>query len=296
MIFAACLLLGVLCLCAGSFFGAYVVRYGRGESVAKGRSKCDHCGRALSWRDNIPLLSWLFLKRRCRYCQHRLSFFYPAIELTTGLAFSALFVLVTNSAWLAITPHLFLRYLLVMVIACSLIIIFFTDQLSGLVPDSAIVVGVIFAALLKLWDTGFGIWQFRASLLSPTNPLGTYLLKTDYFRSNVLAGWVLPFGYDIAGALGAAIFFLFLVAITKGRGMGLGDVKFAFLLGLIVGWPRVLVALFLEFVLGALYSVLLILLKKKHFGQTIHFGPFLVLSIPLALLWGDTLLRLYLGI
>lgn len=258
-LFAECSVLFALGASVGSFLGAYITRLARSESVVRGRSKCDHCSHSLSWRDNIPLLSWLLLKRRCRYCHKPLSPFFPAIELVTGTIFLVLGFLFVDNITLVRYPvnFLIMGLGLGLVIACSLIVVFFTDWKYGLIPDSAIIAGII----------------------------ATVVVKT-------FSGTTLPF--DVLAASAACLFFWFLVKITRGRGMGGGDVTLAFLLGLIVGWPQVLVALFTAFVSGAFVSVVLILLKVKTLKDTIHFGPFLVASIPVTLLFGDALIKWYL--
>jgi len=295
-------------LCLGSFLGVFVVRYMKEEKVTRGRSKCDHCGQQLRWFENIPLLSWLLQNRRCRHCGHYLSVFYPAIELTTALSFSVYFLAITSNFPLlksslslptANFPVVDVRYLLIVpafVIIASLISIFFSDLLYGLIPDVAVVVGIISTLLLKFGNFGYQASAFRQTLLDPANKLGPALLANGFYQIHVQYYFLGPVLWDIGGAILLTLFFLLLVLITRGRGMGLGDVKFAFLLGLIVGWPNVVVASFLAFVTGALWTVLLLLTKRTHFGQAIHFGPFLVLSIPLALLFGDLIIRWYLKI
>ena len=92
---------------------------------------------------------------------------------------------------------------------------------------------------------------------------------------------------SILSGLGAALFFLFLVLLTRWQGMGLGDVKMAGLMGLILGFPSIIVALYLAFLTGALVGVILILMKRKKLRSEIAFGPFLVLSTLIALFWGE---------
>ena len=92
---------------------------------------------------------------------------------------------------------------------------------------------------------------------------------------------------SILSGLGAALFFLFLVLLTRWQGMGLGDVKLAGLMGLILGFPSIIVALYLAFLTGALVGVILILMKRKKLRSEIAFGPFLVLSTLIALFWGE---------
>lgn len=281
----------ILGLCVGSFLGVYVVRFSREESVVTGRSKCDHCGHQLAWWDNIPLLSWACLWAKCRYCHHSLSLFYPIIELTTGVVFVLLLYFLSPFNYLGVLGLLFST-----IVACSLIVIFFADWRYGLIPDQAVVVGGVAMLAKKLLETGYGIWQFHQSLTDPANRLGKYLLQTDYFKITVLNNSLWPLGWDIGVAVLICLFFLFLVLVTKGRGMGLGDVKFSLLLGLIAGWPNSVVAVFVAFVGGALFAIGLMVLGKRRFGDTVHFGPFLVLSIPFALLFGTPLIRFYLSL
>lgn len=129
-----------------------------------------------------------------------------------------------------------------MVVSVSFLWIFFSDLVYGVVPDLAVILGAFEALVSHLSDLG--------NL--------SYLL--NFFSS----------------ALGAAAFFGLLVLVTRGRGMGTGDVTLGALVGLLLGWPGVAVALWLAFVSGALVGVLLIAMKKKTLKQTVPFGPFLV--------------------
>jgi prepilin signal peptidase PulO-like enzyme (type II secretory pathway) len=135
--------------------------------------------------------------------------------------------------------------------------VFFSDLVFGIVPDAAILIGVVGAAIYRLPFTVYG-------LLWP------------------------------AAAAGA--FFLFLVLITRGRGMGTGDVTLAAFLGLWLGWPKILLAVWLAFLIGAVWGIGLILLGRKKFGQTIPFGPFMIAGGIIAEIWGLTLLQLFLTI
>jgi len=97
----------------------------------------------------------------------------------------------------------------------------------------------------------------------------------------------------IITAVGASAFFLGLVIITRGRGMGGGDVKLSFLLGLLLGWPLTLTALYVSFISGALVALILIALRKKRFGQIVPFGPFMIFSIFISLFWSKQLLSIF---
>jgi prepilin signal peptidase PulO-like enzyme (type II secretory pathway) len=96
-------------------------------------------------------------------------------------------------------------------------------------------------------------------------------------------------------AVGSSLFLLSLWVITRGKGMGMGDVKLAFLMGLVLGWPLVLVAYFLAFLTGATAGVILMLLNKKKFKDKIAFGPFLLLGMLIAKLWGWSIWYWYMG-
>jgi len=244
----------VLGLCLGSFLNVLIDRLPKGEQVIGGRSYCDHCYKKLGFFDLIPLLSFLFLKGKCRYCGKKISFYYPLVELITGLCF--LFILT-----ISLEP-LIVKCLLLTVICC-LIVIFFTDLKYGIIPDEPVVAGVLASVPLVL----------SASINNSAIPLFRYS----------------GFQNLMTGTLTSASFFL-LFLITRGRGMGLGDVKLAFLMGFLLGWPKIIVAIYLSFLTGALVGVILILIKKKKFGQTIPFGPFLVLGTLIAQFWGEQIM------
>ena len=94
-------------------------------------------------------------------------------------------------------------------------------------------------------------------------------------------------------ALGSAFFFWLIIFITQGRGMGEGDIRLGFLMGLILGWPKTLIALYLAFFLGATVALALIAGRKKRFGQEIPFGPFLILATLLMVFWGEKIQGLW---
>jgi len=117
------------------------------------------------------------------------------------------------------------------------------------------------------------------------------LLIVSSFRLLVSSNWSV-----IWAAFLAAGFLLCLWLVTHGKGMGFGDVKLGFLLGLVLGWPRTLVALFLAFLTGAIGGVILVLIKKSRFKSKIAFGPFLILAMLVAKIWGFNLWQWYIGL
>jgi len=239
----------LLGLSVGSFLNVLIYRLPRHLSVVWGRSLCPKCRKKIAWFDNLPLLSFVFLKGRCRACRSPISWQYPLVELLTAV----LFVLGARPYLSDLSNLGTAQVGLTLILFSSLIAIFFIDLEQQIIPDEILLpVAVLFVL--------------------------SSLLTTNY--------WLLATG--IASSL-----FLFLIwALTKGRGMGLGDVKLAFLMGLVLGYPKVIVAFYLAFLTGAIVGVILILAKKARFGQKIAFGPFLAAATIITVLWGEKILSL----
>ncbi len=248
----------------GSFLNVLIDRLPHDESVIKGRSYCDSCKKQLAWYDLIPILSFVLLRGRCRYCHSPIGWYYPLVEFTTGLLFlfTFLHLPIQNFQFSIFSPRgeagnfqfiatLFYYFFIV----SSLIVIFFTDIKYGIIPDKIVYPG-IFLSLMYL------------------------ILHTSYFIPHVLS------------ALGAFLLFFLLHAVTRGRGMGFGDVKLAGFLGLFLGFPKVVVALYVAFLTGAVVALILVLLRKKKFkGSTVPFGPFLVIGTLISLFYGEMLMH-----
>ncbi|MBI2030994.1 MAG: prepilin peptidase [Candidatus Levybacteria bacterium] len=257
----------VLGLFIGSFLNVLIDRLPRDESIAKGRSYCDKCKKTLKWYDLIPVLSFILLRGKCRYCHSPISYYYPIVEIITGVFFALTYVYLINYSDLRFTNYdlqFFVTFLYYLTLISSLIIVFFTDLKYGIIPDKIIFPAAVISIIYHLSFTIYPNGQ-----LSIINGL--------------LSGF------------GAFLFFLALYLITRGRGMGFGDVKLVFLLGIFLGFPKIISALYLSFLLGAFVGLILILLKKKRFfkGETIPFGPFLVLGSIISLFLGENIIRLF---
>jgi len=247
----------VLGLAVGSFLNCVIYRQEVGESFLKGRSYCPNCKHTLSWIDLIPLFSFLFLKGECRYCHKKISLQYPLVELFTAI----LFILV---AFYSFPNLLVTSYWLL--ITSLLIIIFVFDLKHYIIPD-----GVIYSAIAIS-----GIWYLVSGIF--------FYAYTKYQTLNTLYS-----------ALGTALFFLIIVLISRGKWMGVGDIKLAFFMGLFLGWPNILVGLFLAFFIGAIIGIGLIIFGKKKMSSEVPFGPFLVAGTFLALFFGQNLINWYLN-
>ncbi len=264
-------LLFILGLSIGSFLNVLIDRIPNDESPFKGRSYCDKCKKTLKWYDSIPLISYLYLKGRCRYCRSHISFYYPLVEIVTGVMFVIAFAYVygLQSTDYSLPFSTFNSQLSIFIyslfILSSFIVIFFTDLKYGIIPDKIVYSSTVISFLYLI---PFGFAQGE--------------LNTKY----------LILGSLLSG-LGAFGFFLALFLITKGKGMGFGDVKLAFLIGIILGFPKIIVAFYLAFLTGALVgSILIIWGKKKLKGGTIPFGPFLIIGAVLSLFFGEKIIHL----
>lgn len=253
-------------LAIGSFLHVLIYRTVHDESYVTGRSKCPHCKKLIHWYDNIPIVSFFLLRGKCRNCKKPISWDYPAIEMMTAGLFVWWYLIGFTFFRLSTQPFSLLQPAFWLFVGICLISIFFADLLYGIIPDSIVIV-----------LTGLGLlYRVMLYLFHVMRPVDFWL--------------------TLAGATASSLVFLGLWIVTKKRGMGVGDIKFVFPLGLILGWPNMLVGLFLSFVIGAVVGVALIALKKKKFRQTVPFGPFLVVGSVITLVLGDKMLQWYLSL
>ncbi len=243
-------ILFILGLSVGSFLNVVIDRLPVGDSVICGRSHCDKCQKILTWYDLIPLLSFVLLLGKCRYCKYPLSYQYPLVELITGISFA---LVASNFTFDILFLKDTVRSIYIFIFISCMIAIFFTDLKYRVIPDEVLIF--------------LGI---------------STLLYIFIFERNQ----ILP---DILSAIIAAGFFLLLVLVTRGRGMGIGDVKYAFMMGFILGIPKIIIGLYLAFLTGGFISIILILVGRKKMKSTIAFGPFLVLGTVATFFWGDYL-------
>jgi prepilin signal peptidase PulO-like enzyme (type II secretory pathway) len=242
----------------GSFVKALADRSLSRKSFG-GRSYCPKCQHKLAWYDLLPIISFLLLRGKCRYCHKKIGVEYLWVEIAMGILIGFLF-------WQSFqSPTTLLDLLIKTFFIVVLAVVFLTDLKKMLIPDRIMKPAIIIALILLI---------IKAVLTTNTEPL--YM------------------GILVALLIGG--FFYSLIVITKGKGMGGGDVKLGAFMGLLLGFPQALFALVLAFLTGAIFSVGLIILGKKHFGQTIPFGPFLVLGSLIMLFWGPEIINWYLNI
>lgn len=256
----------ILGLIIGSFLNVVVYRLQVAQSLW-GRSFCPHCKIKIAWYDNIPLISFVLLKFQCRKCKKKISWQYPAVEFFTGVVFALIgwkfFDIVDMQSYLITVYYLG--------IVSFLIAVFVYDWLYMEIPSLVLWIG-------GLWAIAFNIYFD--------------LTKTEKIFSVLQVG---IFSGMVAAAVAFAFFFA-LVYFSKEKWMGMGDALLVIFLGLFLGWPQILVGLFLAFNLGAFYSIFLLLIKKRNLKSQIPFGPFLVLGSVITILFYDIIMRWYLGL
>ncbi len=242
----------------GSFLNVVALRYNTGMSFSRGRSQCFSCGKGLSWRELIPVLSYIVLGGKCSKCASKISVQYPLVELVTGALFLATFIHLGASASILQSLGALFYYFFIWSI---LIVISIYDFRHKIIPD-----GLVFL---------FGFATLSASLVA-----------FFYGHSNTLL--------DILAGPILALPFWFLWAVSRGRWIGLGDAKLALGIGFMLGFVGGVSAVVLAFWIGAGVSIgfivgqRLLSLSSKNLTMKseIPFGPFLILGTIIIFFFG----------
>lgn len=261
-------LIGVLFvfgLMIGSFLNVVVYRTIYGGSIVKGRSMCLSCKKKIGWFHNIPVISYLFLRGRCGNCGVRISWQYPVMEVLTGLLFVWWYMIGRGFFLLASEPFIWVQPMFWLVVGILLLLIFVFDLRFGIIPDGINLVLFFMSAFYRLLLVLQGEMQ------------------------------VVDLGAAVVSGVAVTAMFYGLYIGTKKKGFGFGDVKLAPSIGLLLGWPGVVVGVFGAYVIGAVMALGLLIFGKKKWGQTIPFGPFLVIGMVIALLWGDSIWSWYMS-
>lgn len=252
---ALLVLIGLLGLAVGSFLNVVIWRVPRGESVVRPASHCPGCGHAVRSRDNVPVVSWLLLRGRCRDCGEPISIRYPLVELLTA------FVWVTLAASIGFEPEL-PAYLFLGAIGVALALI---DIDVKRLPNVIVLPSYVVAAVLLTF----------AALVGDSWPA---LLRAGF-----------------GGVALYAFYFVLVLVYPAGMGFGdvkLAGVLGIYLGWL--GWGEVVVGAFLGFLLGGVVGLLLIVAGRAGRKSSIPFGPYMLLGAWLAIVWGGALADLYL--
>jgi prepilin signal peptidase PulO-like enzyme (type II secretory pathway) len=229
----------------------------KNKKIDKNFSFCDNCGRRLKWCENVPIISWCLQGGKTKCCQKKLPLAYPLVELTTGI----LFVVNLNFYFLKYLSSFELinfKNLILMFIAC------------------VIIVALVFSFIFDLKY----MYIFDAAIIL----MSAAAIALNYGEKNLDLN-------NFISAFVASGFLLFLYFITKKQGMGLGDVELAFFMGVFLNWEKTIVAFYVAFIVGAIFGLILMLLKKVKFSSKVPFGPFLILGTVFAWWFGDTVIN-----
>jgi leader peptidase (prepilin peptidase) / N-methyltransferase len=252
LFFFVCLFV-LIGLSLGSFVNVLIVRLRADRSIVRGRSACVHCHHKLSVLDLIPVLSFVMLRGRCRYCDKRFSIQYPLVEGVIGLLFG---VYAWQFASRGFEYALSVEGLALLVFQCVatavLVLIFVYDLRHYLILDVVTYPAIVVALLVDIFIFHISLQLIAYSLLA-----------------------------------GAGLFFV-LVSVSGGRWMGWGDVKLGALIALLVPWPHILFVLFFSFILGSIVGALLLAQKKKTLKDAVPFGTFLAASSILYFLFRES--------
>lgn len=264
-------ILFLLGLCFGSFVNALVWRVHKQSkakskkakqaySISKGRSQCVECNHTLSARDLLPVVSWLMLGGKCRYCHKPVSWQYPAVELATASLFVVSYVWWPTALGTVLQLAIFALWLVSLVGLMALIVY---DLRWMMLPNRIVFpLGVVAGASALLSVASEGSWQALMGAVG-------------------------------AVLIGGGLFYL-LFEMSKGRWIGGGDVKLGFVLGALIASPgQTALMLFIASFLGTIFSLPLIITKKLTPTTRIPFGPFLIVATIIVKLFGVSMIDWY---
>ncbi len=238
MIYIILFLFGLI---IGSFLNVCIYRIPRDESIAFPPSKCPNCQTPIKFYDNIPVISYIILGGKCRKCREKISIIYPVIELITAILILLVFI-----KW-GFTFQSIISFFLTI----SLIVIFFIDLEHKIIPVNPLLILV---------------------------PITLLLLDTMLFSKTGIKVFLLD--YILGGVIGFLLIFLIRIIskpIFKREAMGMGDAYLFLYLGLFLGWRSLLYILFISSIIGALISIILLVITKSK-EREIPFGPFISIA------------------
>lgn len=221
-----------------------------------GRSYCPNCKHSLSWLDLIPVFSFLLLGGKCRYCKKKISFQYPFVELLTAIVFVLIYAAQPVKNVGDLIGLLFSLY-----IASSFIAILVYDLKHFLIPDIVLLPTIVVTVAYEL------------------------IFFPHFFLFNSL--WAAVFAF---------LFFWIIFFVSQEKWMGFGDCKLAILLGLFLGFPNILVGLFLSFFFGAIIGLGLMVFTKQGLKSQIPFAPFLIAGTFAAMLFSKEIINAYMSL
>jgi leader peptidase (prepilin peptidase)/N-methyltransferase len=266
----------------GSFANVAIYRLPRNMSVNNPpRSFCPACGNKILWFDNIPILSYLFLRAKCRFCKAPISFRYFAVELLTAVTFFACAYHFYPKKVLLDTTAFFVT-LSACAFTLALIICSFIDAAHKIIPDSIDIPGIFI---------GLGLSFALPSLQQDIEPVKSLfrVIVSEGGLPQWLDSRLISLSSSLSGALVGGVL-IFVVAVLgkkvfKREAMGFGDVKYLAMIGAFIGFKFVLIAFVIACIIGTLVGLPILISGKRYYE--IPFGPFLSVGAFIMLIWGN---------
>jgi leader peptidase (prepilin peptidase)/N-methyltransferase len=259
-------------LVIGSFLNVCIVRIPGHKSVVMPASACPKCGSEIRAYDNIPVISWLLLGGKCRFCKASISAMYPVVEFLTAVLFLGCY------AAFGLTPEAFKWA----AFSALMIVLVFTDLRERILPDVVNYTGLCIGLILSFFT-------------KPTD--GTANLIASHLFAFPPPAPVLSFADALLGALiGSGLLWLVSEAYFRLRGregMGLGDVKMMLMAGAFLGVKRTLLTIFAGSLLGSVLGIVFILAKRKGSDYELPFGTFLGMAALLVVFFGTPVVNWY---
>ena len=240
--------------CLGSFLNVCIYRMPREQSIVHPRSRCTKCEHPIAWFDNLPIMSFLWLRGACRHCRRPISWRYPIVEALTGAAT----VEVVSRFGISAVAVVYLAFI------CGLIVSSFIDLEFQIIPDEISVGGLVLGLLLSF-------------MLPTLHGTESRWLALGRSAIGLVVGGGLLYG---TGLIGDFVF--------RKESMGGGDVKLLAMAGSILGWKLVALTFFIAPVFALIPGLFVLLMRRSH---VIPYGPFLSIGLLVSLFAGNDLLR-----
>jgi len=255
--------------CIGSFLNVCIHRMPLGESLIRPRSHCPKCKKQIAWHDNIPLISFIILKARCRHCKARIHLRYFTVELITAAAFVIFYSYFDKSTF---------DFVFYTIFFCGLLVATFIDIGHRIIPDEISIGGMIL---------GFVLSSLRGINFSPLSFSFKPMLNS--FLGIIVGGGII---YSTSVLFDLVYFRLLKRPPIQGEteSMGGGDVKLLAMIGAFLGWQKALLTFFIAPFFGIAVGLFSLIIKKDH---TIPYGPFLSLAALLSLFWAHKIIYFF---
>jgi leader peptidase (prepilin peptidase) / N-methyltransferase len=253
----------------GSFLNVVVWRVPRGENLSRPASHCPNCDHVIRHRDNIPVLSWLILRGKCRDCSAPISVRYPAVETATAILFIAV------ATWAVTTGAL--------------------GQVGTVSSTLAMLLALAAYLYLAAISIALALIDIETQRLPNLIVLPAYIVGVVLLAGSALLGGTLP--SLLTGLIGSAALLVFYWLLALGGGMGFGDVKLAGVLGLYLGFlglGSLAVGAFAAFAFGGVFALVMLIARRGGRKTKIPFGPWMLVGAWVGIFFGETLFLGYL--